>query len=81
MLYRPGKDIEKRIHDHIYFPIGKNYEQNDFINQIYEVIPSKVKNSTNLDFPYSVQDARVHNKYLIADFYPSEEDVNYYNLD
>jgi hypothetical protein len=75
MLYLPGRDIEKRINDHIYFPIGKNYDQTNFVNQLYEIFPSKVKNATNLDLPYILQEARMENKYLIADFYTSDEEV------
>jgi hypothetical protein len=81
MLYRPGKDIEKRISEHIYFPIGKNYEQIHFIDQLYDIFPSQVKNSTNLDFPYTLQEARMTNKFLIADFYNDEEEVITINLE
>jgi hypothetical protein len=75
MLYRPGKNIDKRIDEHIYFPIGKNYEQIDFTNQLYEIFPTNVKNSTTLDFPYALSEARMENKYVIADFYASDEEV------
>jgi hypothetical protein len=78
MLYRPQKKIEIRIQNHVYFPIGKNYEQINFINQLYEVFPSNVKNCTNLEFPYTLQEARFENKYLIADFYASDEEVFVY---
>lgn len=79
MLYRAGKDLEQRIDEHIYFPIGKNYEQKQFINQLYEIFPSQVKINTNLDFPYLLQDARMDGKYVIADFYSSDEEVTIFS--
>ncbi len=80
MLYRPNKNIENRINEHIYFPIGKNYEQINFINQLYDIFPSQVKNSTNLDFPYTLQEARMDNKFLISDFFNNEEEVIHIKL-
>ena len=50
-------------------------EKINFINQLNTVFPSQVKNCTNLDFPYTLQEARMENKFLVADFYSPDEDV------
>ena len=81
MFFPPGNTLEERINFHTYFPIGKNYEQKEFINKIYEILPSNVKISSNMDLPYLVQEAKFDLKYLIVDMYLVDEFVNNINLE
>jgi hypothetical protein len=70
-------NIDERIANSILFPIGKGYKEIDFLRQIQKDFPSKVVNTSNLNLPYEIQEAKINSQYVIIDMYLNDEEVSF----